>query len=180
MRPLRARACWAALAALLGIGCGPAPYVIGPDEPAATEAPAPAAEAAAAAPPAREVEDRWIPSGYPRINPFIEKRTWVGEYDCVQGRTSLTLRVIDVRGKLVRAVFDFHHVPTHAAGQYIVGGAFDEQTGNVELEPGPWMVQPDGYEAVGMKGRVSFDELRFTGRITSPGCGGFRLGPMRL
>jgi hypothetical protein len=176
------RATWAAIAALLAAACGPAPYALGPDDAPASEAPPAAAYVVVTEgqpTPAREPEDRWIPDGYPRINPFVERRTWVGDYDCVQGRTNLTLRVIDVRGKLVRAIFDFYHVRTNTAGQYIVGGAFDEQNGDVVLEPGPWIIQPPGYEAVAMKGRVSRDERRFTGTITSPGCFGFRLHPAR-
>lgn len=165
------------IAALLAAGCGPAPYVIAPDEPAPAEAPRPAVvvmERAAPEPP-----DRWIPDGIPRLNPFINTRTWVGEYDCAQGRTSLTLQVADARGKLVRAVFDFHHAPTQAKGQYVLAGTFDEHTGVVDLEPGAWIEQPEGYVSVGMRGRVSRDGLRFTGRITHPTCGAFRLHAAR-
>lgn len=175
----RARAGSALITMLLAAGCGPAPYVIGPDEPAAAEAPARPAVVAIAPAPAPEPPDRWIPDGYPRRNPFLDARTWVGDYDCAQGRTDLTVRVIDVRGKLVRAVFDFHHRPTDAAGQYVLAGTFDEQTGQVDLEPGPWIVHPDGYEAVGMKGRVSQDGRRFHGRIMHPSCGAFRVHAAR-
>lgn len=168
------------MAMLLAAGCGPAPYVIGPDEPpAAEDAPRAAVVAVAPAAPRREPPNRWIPDGYPRRNPFLDARTWVGDYDCAQGRTSLTLRVVDVRGKLVRAIFDFHHRPTDAAGQYMLLGAFDEQTGQVEFDPGTWIIHPDGYFAVGMRGRVSRDGGRFHGRITDPSCGVFRLHAAR-
>ena len=180
----------AGLLGVLGAGCGPAPYATAPEEPAAVEQQAPAvyvivgqgppaaarpAETAPPAPPA----DRWIPDGLPRPNPFAEARTWVGAYDCPQGRTGLALRVIDVRGKIVRAVFDFHHAPSSAAGQFIVAGAFDEPSGQMVFEPGPWIIHPDGYVSVGMRGRVSRDGTRFVGSITAPGCGGFQLRAAR-
>jgi hypothetical protein len=103
----------------------------------------------------------------------------VGAYDCPQGHTELTLRVVDVRGLRVRAIFDFHHAPTDAAGQYLMAGTFDEQNGDVVLRPGPWIIHPDGYVPVGMVGRVSREGTRFSGRIPFPGCGGFQLRAAR-
>ena len=194
---------------LLGAGCGPAPYTIGPEEPSSAEsraayvgttpdcAPAHAAPAPVTvyvqqqqaalpqaavpqhAPPAREVEDRWIPDGLPRFNPFIDARTWVGDYDCAQGRTQLTVRVVDVRGTKVRAIFDFHHAATDAAGQFLMAGTFDEQTGQVAFAPGPWIIHPTSYVSVSMVGRVTLDGTRFAGRIPFPGCTGFRLRAAR-
>jgi hypothetical protein len=170
--------------ALLGAGCGPAPYTLGPEEPeAATPAPGPPAVVviagtkaeAPAVPTRREPEDRWVPDGLPRPNPFVEQRTWVGAYDCPQGRTGLTLRVVDARGTKVRAIFDFHHAPTDASGQYLMAGTFDEHTGDVVFTPGTWIIHPVDYVSVGMVGRVSLDGTRFVGRIPFPGCGGFRL-----
>lgn len=158
------------LGAALLAGCGPAPYAIGPDEPAATLT-IPEARPAA--------EDKWIPGVFPRPNPFIARRTWVGDYDCAQGRTQLTLRVIDARGTWVRAIFDFHHLPSSAAGQYYVAGAFDEASGRVRLEPGPWIEQPPNYETVGLDGQLSADGKRFSGKITNASCGAFRLRPER-
>jgi hypothetical protein len=158
------------VAAALLAGCGPAPYAIGPDEPAAT----------LTIPEARPTaDDKWIPGVFPRPNPFVARRTWVGEYDCPQGRTRLTLRVVDARGTWVRAIFDFHHLPSNASGQYYVAGHFDETSGRVRLEPGPWIAQPPDYETVGMDGQIAVDGQRFTGKITNPGCGAFRLRPER-
>ncbi len=174
-----------ACGALAFAGCGPAPYSIGPEDPAregdAAQAEAPPAEVyvrraeAAPAPPAREAEDRWIPDGLPRPNPFADYRTWVGEYYCPQGRTALTFRVVDVRGRRVRAIFDFHHAPTDTSGQYLMVGSFDDQTGTTTFVPGPWIVHPVGWVQVSMVGQVSRDESRFYGRIDSSGCGSFRL-----
>ncbi len=174
----------AALGALLGMGCGPAPYTIGSEEPSAArqvpdQPPVTVVVASAAPEPSREPEDRWIPDGFPRPNPFAEQRTWVGRYDCPQGRTELTLRVVDVHDTHVRAIFDVHHAPTDIAGQFLMAGTFDEQTGKVVFEPGAWIVHPGDWVTVGMTGRVSPDGRRFDGRISHPECGGFWLHPAR-
>jgi hypothetical protein len=186
--PQPPRSALLAMLAVLGAACGPAPYAIEPEQPDPPEARASAVVVVvgqgsrggsqAPAQPA-PVEDRWVPDAFPRPNPFAARRTWVGDYDCIQGRTGLALRVIDVRGKRVRAVFDFHHAASGAAGQYVVGGAFDEGSGRVTFEPGPWIIHPDGYAPVGMEGEVSVDGQRFVGRITYPGCGMFRLHAAR-
>jgi hypothetical protein len=174
------------LGVLLGAGCGPAPYTIGPEEPGPAPAPPEvyvftggARAAAPVAEPPSEPVDRWIPDGFPRLNPFAERRTWVGAYDCPQGRTDLALRIVDVHGRRVRAIFDFHHAPTDVAGQHLLAGTFDEQTGDVVFAPGAWIIHPDRYVTVGMVGRVSHDGTRFAGRIVSPGCGEFRLRAAR-
>ena len=183
-----------AMAAILGAGCGPAPYTLGPEDPAAMReppgpaavivipqaAPIPEAVAERRAPrPAPHEEDGWVPDLLPRFNPFAEARTWVGAYDCPQGRTSLTLRVVDVRGTKVRAIFDFHHAPTDAAGQFLLAGEFDEHTGDMVFTPGAWIIHPDSYVTVPMAGRVSRDGTRFAGVIPAAGCGGFRLRAVR-
>jgi hypothetical protein len=182
MRSWMTRAGLSALGGLLLAACGPAPYAVGPDEPTVVEGPPGTVyvlvgqgQPAPAPAPTRERPDRWIPDGLPRPNPFAEARTWVGAYDCPQGRTDLTLRVVDVRGKLVRAVFDFHHAPTDASGQYLVVGAYDEGSSTVDFEPGPWIIHPDGYDSVGLRGRVSLDGGRFAGAITDARCGRFQL-----
>lgn len=164
------------LAGLLGAGCGPAPYTLGPEEPQAE--PLTVVVVDRAQPVEAERPDRWIPEVFPRPNPFARHRTWVGMYDCPQGPTNLTLRITDVHDAWVRGVFDFHHVPSDAGGQYLVAGSFDDGSGRVNLAPGPWILRPDGYLPVGMDGAVSRDNRRFIGRIIHPGCGAFRLRPV--
>lgn len=189
MRFARHPAVRAVMSSCLALGaaaCGPAPYLI--EEPAA---PAAVAEAEPARPrpdrddaepgrvARREPPDRWIPEVYPRPNPFVGRPTWVGHYDCPQGRTDVTLHVTDARGTWVRAVFDFHHAASGAAGQFYVAGAFDEGSGRVVLQPGPWIHQPADYVTVGLDGNVSRDGKVFAGKITNPDCGAFRVHPAR-
>ena len=89
------------------------------------------------------------------------------------------LEVTDVHDNWVRAIFDFHHGPSRAAGRYYVAGNFDPRTGVVSLVPGPWIEKPEGYVAVGMEGQMSPEGKLISGKITHPDCGGFRIQPMR-
>jgi hypothetical protein len=174
-----------AVLGLLAAGCGPAPYAVSPDPPANDPAPQPSTvyvllpppKGAAPPAPVPEPEDRWIPDGIPQPNPFVQHPAWTGKYDCTQGVTELKLRIIDVRGKVVRAVFDFYHAPSGAAGSYLVAGTYDEDTRKIVFEPGVWFTQPEGYVSVGMEGEVSRDASLFAGKIPAPGCSGFRLKP---
>jgi hypothetical protein len=174
-----------AIGLLMIAGCGPAPYTIGPEDPGSPEAQGPSVTVVAiqgqpgARAPAPAPVDRWSSDGLPRPNPFVDHRTYVGTYECPQGTTELTFRVVDVRGKKVRAIFDFHHAPTNVSGQFMMAGTFDEQTGRVALIPGTWIIRPDDYETVAMIGRTTLDGSRFDGKIASPGCRAFHLHAAR-
>src|SRR5262249_32425670 len=161
------------LSALMIAGCGPAPYTIGPEEPGQASCASHVAEEPTLA--TQEPEDRWIPNGLPRLNPFEQHPTWVGEYDCPQGRTRLALRVVRAQARTGSAVSDFRPAPTEASGKFLMAGTFDEHTGDVTLAPVRWLLQPEGYEYVGMVGRVSLEGREFVGRIAHPACGAFRL-----
>lgn len=123
--------------------------------------------------------DGWSPAAFPATNPFERHATWVGDYDCTQGNTEFTLRIMDVRGRVVRAVFDFNHEPSGAKGSYVVTGSFDPDTRRVRFEPSSWIERPDHYLMVPMKGEISTDDSLFAGKIDYPGCGAFRLKPTR-
>jgi hypothetical protein len=123
--------------------------------------------------------DGWIPTAFPAPNPFEKHGTWVGDYDCTQGNTGFALRIMDVRGRVVRAIFDFMHAPSGAKGSYIVTGSFDPDTRRVRFEPSSWIEQPDHYLMVPMKGEISTDGSLFAGKIDYPGCGAFHLKPTR-
>ncbi len=123
--------------------------------------------------------DGWTPAAFPAANPFEKHGTWVGDYDCTQGNTGFALRIMDVRGRVVRAIFDFVHEPSGAKGSYIVTGSFDPETRRVRFEPTSWIAQPDHYLMVPMKGEISTDDSLFAGKIDYPGCGAFQLKPTR-
>ncbi len=187
---------------LVAAGCGRRPYVVHtvqalPPPPAAEQttvvivvpegAQAPEVEVRGDAPveivgaaePAEPAEEAWIPRAQPGANPFARTRTWLGDYDCVQGTTALALRIVDVRGRVVRAIFDFHHSATSAAGSYLVSGTYDPSTHRVRFDPGRWIVRPEDYVMTSMEGEVASDGSLFAGRITFPGCGAFQLKPAR-
>lgn len=144
-------------------------------EPTDPSAPAPEVVVQQAAPP----RDGWVPDALPATNPFVRFRKWVGDYDCTQGNTDFVLRIVDVRGQAVRAIFDFMHRPSGAAGSYMVTGHFDSETRRVRFEPSSWIMQPADYVMVPMRGDVSTDDSLFAGKIDFPGCGAFTLKPAR-
>lgn len=123
--------------------------------------------------------DGWTPDALPATNPFEKFRTWVGDYDCTQGNTGFALRIMDVRGRVVRAIFDFLHEPSGAQGSYVVVGHFDPETRRVRFEPSRWIVQPNDYLMVPMSGEISTDDSLFAGKIDYRGCGAFKLKPTR-
>lgn len=171
-RPRATPAMMAAFAALFAAACGPAPYTLPPDEPPTVQvAEAPQVEV--------EPQDRDHPEPSAPANPFAEARTWVGSYHCPQGRTELTLRITGVRGSTVRAVFEFNHPPSGAAGSYMMSGRFDKSGNHIVFEPGAWIDQPENYVSVGMDGSVSRESMAFTGIMTHPDCGTFSLRATR-
>jgi len=195
-------ASWGALlaGALLAMGCGGGPHYVPaaaplpPDPAEFTAAPAPPAiyiivqQAEGEAPPAIvsqaptaviAEDDGFGPEPFPAENPFERKRTWVGDYDCVQGNTGLALRIVDVRGRVVRAVFDFRHAPTGAAGSYLIAGTYEPDTRRVRFDPSRWIERPEDYVMVSMEGEIASDGSLFAGKITFPGCGAFHLKPTR-
>lgn len=167
-------------AALLLAACGPAP------EAAHAEAGPPGPRLGQAqtvyvilAEPEAPPQDAWEPEEAHGENPFERSRTWVGDYDCPQGNTALTLQVIQVSGAVVRGVFDFHHVESGAAGKYLITGRYDGETRRAAFTPGAWLVQPPDYISLPMSGDVSVDGTLFAGRIEHPQCGAFRLRPAK-
>lgn len=187
------------LALMLGMAaCAPSPWVVRaatPSQPVETtsfveadgravhiiiqptdpNAPAPEVIVQEAPPP----NDGWKPDTFPTTNPLERHRTWVGDYDCRQGNTGFALRIMDVRGRVIRAIFDFMHEPSGANGSYIVTGHFDPETRRVHLNPSSWIVQPADYVMVPMSGEISNDDSLFAGKIDFPGCGAFKLKPTR-
>lgn len=187
-------AAWGALlvGALSALGCGGGPHYVRapaplPPDPAEVAAPEPTTiyiivnqpEGTPAPEIVTQEDDGWVPREFPGENPFQRSRTWVGDYDCLQGNTGLALRIVDVRGRVVRAVFDFHHAPSGAAGSYLISGTYEPETRRVRFDPSRWIVQPEHYVMVSMEGEIATDGSLFAGKITFPGCGAFHLKPTR-
>lgn len=107
--------------------------------------------------------------------PFAPGQVWAGWYVCSQGPTDLLVRITDVQGTAVQALFEFRHVPSGAAGEYELRGSYDPATLVADLDAGQWIVQPPGYVTVGMRGRISPGAAEWSGTITNASCGAFRL-----
>jgi len=164
--------------------CGPATYVAYDDPPARARAQEPLAQAPAVVvvvteAPGEAPSDGWVPEETHGESPFASVRVWSGDYDCPQGNTDFTLRILAVRGQRITALFDFHHVESGEAGRYLVAGDYDPETRRVRFTPGDWLVHPPNYVSTSMSGEVSHDGSLFAGRIDHPLCGAFRLRPAR-
>ncbi|HEX7603029.1 MAG TPA: hypothetical protein VF316_15535 [Polyangiaceae bacterium] len=103
---------------------------------------------------------------------FADGQTWSGSYNCVQGPTDVVLHITRVTGNDVEAVFDFK-VPNAPNGKYRMTGAYAPAGRHLRLEPGAWIVHPQGYGPVPVDATVSADGKSYSGRIDSPGCSDF-------
>ncbi|HEY4121162.1 MAG TPA: OmpA family protein [Byssovorax sp.] len=112
-------------------------------------------------------------------NPFQPGQTWVGAYKCRQGQTALRLKVENVSGASVAAVFDFGKLPgtngTVPHGAFRVNGVYDVATHKIEFKPGEWIEHPPTFSTVGMIGEVTGDGGQYFGSIASPGCSEFSI-----
>ncbi|MGK4006444.1 hypothetical protein WMF31_27745 [Sorangium sp. So ce1036] len=129
-------------------------------------------------PPAAEPsDDAWVPDEDHGENPFERTRTWIGDYDCPQGTTEMTFRILQVRGNRIKAVFGFHHAESGVSGKYLMRGRYDARARTATFSPGSWIERPPNYVTVSMKGDLALDGSLFAGRIEHPECGAFRLRP---
>lgn len=74
----------------------------------------------------------------------------------------------------------FHFFPTAsnsqaATGTYAMGGRYDTETGDIQFGGISWIQRPTGYDMVPLVGKLSADELSFTGRVDFPQCEVFTL-----
>jgi hypothetical protein len=103
---------------------------------------------------------------------------WEGTYGCSQGVTGLDLRVeVSASGKLT--VFaDFYPVlsnPSVPSGSILATGSYNAK--GVTITPVKWLVEPPGYEMVGLSGATPGAKgvNTFRGSISNSACGTFLL-----
>jgi hypothetical protein len=100
--------------------------------------------------------------------------TWVGSYECVQGKTGLRLTISRAGANLLDATFAFYALPSNPgvpSGSYKMTG---EYTGSdVQLTQDYWIKQPSGYAMVNLDGEVRGGT--FSGSVPYAGCGTFSL-----
>ena len=103
--------------------------------------------------------------------------TWEGTYDCVQGKTGLTLTIGGgAPNDGLNGNFRFYPVPGNAraaSGDYEVAISFDPQTLRVGVRGTRWVNQPEGYIFANLSGVVQGRQL--IGTVDTEGCGAFEL-----
>jgi hypothetical protein len=114
-------------------------------------------------------------TGCTKASPFAAGDLWSGSYQCRQGSTRLVLRITEVEGQTIHAIFDFDHRESGAAGEFELRGQYDRETRALVFKPGAWIKQPANYVTVGMDGRVSEDGMTYLGKIPTEGCDEFRV-----
>ncbi len=108
-------------------------------------------------------------------SPFVSGQVWTGSYVCYQGKTDLSLDIVEVDHGHVDAIFDFHHAPTGAHGKFRMTGQYLPEDRELDLEPGEWLESWKNYVTVGLKGRARFREKDYVGNVVGPGCTTFSL-----
>jgi hypothetical protein len=103
---------------------------------------------------------------------------WEGTYGCSQGLTGLDLRVEATSSGKLTAFFDFYPVianPGVPSGSFAMSGTYDAD--GVTLSPGKWLVEPSGYETVGISGATPGSQgiNTFRGSVSVSGCKTFLL-----
>jgi hypothetical protein len=103
---------------------------------------------------------------------------WEGTYVCSQGLTGLDLRVEASSSGKLTAFFDFYPVisnPGVPSGSYAMSGSYDAL--GVTLSPGKWLVEPGGYNTVGLSGATPGAKgvNTFSGSVSVSGCKTFLL-----
>ncbi|HQT60152.1 MAG TPA: hypothetical protein PLV07_02980 [Acidiphilium sp.] len=103
---------------------------------------------------------------------------WSGHYHCAQGNTALDLTITPAGPGKVRALFFFHalvgnpHVPP---GCFSMAGRYDAASGHLALRPTMWLLRPQHFVWVGLRGRIDGAGGAMAGQIDGPGCTDFSL-----
>lgn len=101
--------------------------------------------------------------------PVAAGHAWTGQYACLAGAVDFRVRIEGTRGTNVQAVFEL------PAGRYEATGAYDPDSGALELQPTRWLAEAPGVAMVGLYGTISEDGALYEGRVTDPSCRWFTL-----
>ena len=106
---------------------------------------------------------------------MLPKQDWSGAYNCAQGPTTAVFHVTSISNDVVDGTFDFKYAGNGntVMGQYKLHGKMTA-SGDVDLDPGDWIVRPKNYAAVGLHGTITDNKL-FTGTMKSSSCSTFSL-----
>lgn len=94
--------------------------------------------------------------------------TWSGTYECVEGQRELVLTMVDIEGQ-VDAFFEFGGEADPPAGAFTMTGTNDG--GQLTLDAGEWIEQPEDYLPVDLLGEVAGDDGEaLAGTVEAEGC----------
>ncbi|MCF7824829.1 MAG: PQQ-binding-like beta-propeller repeat protein [Candidatus Marinimicrobia bacterium] len=98
---------------------------------------------------------------------------WEGSYACGEMVASLTIEITSVRDASIEAIANFQVQETK--GTYSMLGEYDMATRGLNFKSNKWIVRPQGFGMVGMKGYLSSDGTVYDGKIDHKRCGAFRV-----
>jgi len=105
---------------------------------------------------------------------------WQGSYLCSQGRTSLTLTMVETKGGRRDAEFFFYPPskdPYNKWGKFILTGV--PQGSSLHLKPSVWINRPSGYGMVALNGKFNKSKTRYSGQVMFSGCSDFSVNLIR-
>jgi len=96
-----------------------------------------------------------------------------GHYFCLQGRTSLTLK-INLAQKNADAIFEFV-TDKNVKGSFNMSGSFDKDNKTIDLYGKDWIEQPGRFLVVDLKGTFNDNFSTLSGSILTDGCSTFEV-----
>ncbi|MEJ1977450.1 MAG: hypothetical protein WDN49_16470 [Acetobacteraceae bacterium] len=104
---------------------------------------------------------------------------WQGAYICAQGLTALEVTIEQAAHGRLRALFHFSAAPSNPLvpeGCFLMDGRYDPASRTVTLDPGDWLLQPEGFVTVGLSGVLDATGRVLSGNVTLvPLCTTFTL-----
>ena len=95
---------------------------------------------------------------------------WMGNYECFQGKTGVTLTLVGKKNGTVEGNFLFYPTssnPATASGRFVVTGLYYSDSSLI-LDSGAWVEKPEGYVTVSLRGKVNSTFDTFAGTV--PEC----------
>jgi hypothetical protein len=93
---------------------------------------------------------------------------WKGTYQTGRGEIGITLDFKNDPKKGLVAEWDFYPLPSNlsvASGSYLATVQIIQDSRVVLLNPGEWIVRPDGYDFVGLSGTLSMNGTVYSGIV---------------
>jgi hypothetical protein len=95
---------------------------------------------------------------------------WIGNYECFQGKTGVTLVLTGHKNGAVEGSFLFYPTssnPGTATGRFVITGSYYFD-GSLILDSEAWIEKPEGYITISLRGKVNSTFDTFTGTV--PEC----------